>query len=81
MNSTSAANVVPTPVDDVGDQKRMLLLPEKVGGGGFPRIQSPYVPKWTHLEKEMREDRTLVPHPGSRHQNGLPHDYNGVMAV
>ncbi|GFS52596.1 hypothetical protein TNCV_4852251 [Trichonephila clavipes] len=31
----SVANVVPALVDDVGDQERMVLLPEEVGEKGF----------------------------------------------
>ncbi|GFX59694.1 hypothetical protein TNCV_1777341 [Trichonephila clavipes] len=35
------ANVVPAPVDDVGDQKRMVLLPEEVGEEGFIESSPP----------------------------------------
>ncbi|GFU35611.1 hypothetical protein TNCV_2099131 [Trichonephila clavipes] len=40
-----ATNVVPAPVDDARDQKRMVLLPEIVGENGFRRIHFPYVPR------------------------------------
>ncbi|GFU25946.1 hypothetical protein TNCV_5104451 [Trichonephila clavipes] len=35
------ANVVPAPFDYVGDQKRMVLLPEEVGERGFLESRSP----------------------------------------
>ncbi|GFV66349.1 hypothetical protein TNCV_2784051 [Trichonephila clavipes] len=34
-------NVVPAPVDDVGDQKRIVLLPEEVGEEGFLESSPP----------------------------------------
>ncbi|GFY16983.1 retrovirus-related Pol polyprotein from transposon 297 [Trichonephila clavipes] len=36
-----AANVVPAPFDDVGDQKRMVLLPEEVGEECFLESSPP----------------------------------------
>ncbi|GFS51853.1 hypothetical protein TNCV_2959461 [Trichonephila clavipes] len=39
----AVANVVPAPFDYVGDQKRMVLLPEEVGRKRFPRISFPYI--------------------------------------
>ncbi|GFU65876.1 hypothetical protein TNCV_5011741 [Trichonephila clavipes] len=35
------ANVGPTPFDNVGDQKRMVLLPEEVWEKGFQESRSP----------------------------------------
>ncbi|GFT64996.1 uncharacterized protein TNCV_3615011 [Trichonephila clavipes] len=62
------ANIVPaphpTPVDDVGDQKRMVV--EK----GLRESTSPYVPRITRREKDVRGPVMKVP-AGSRRRNVL----------
>ncbi|GFT87945.1 hypothetical protein TNCV_800301 [Trichonephila clavipes] len=54
------ANVVPAPVDDVGDQERMVLLPEEVGEKGFLGSMSPTF-RDRLLYKRTREDRCYGP--------------------
>ncbi|GFW25402.1 hypothetical protein TNCV_3721301 [Trichonephila clavipes] len=50
------ANVVPVPFDYVGDQTRMLLLPEEVGEKSFPESRSPTF-RIDSSRKDIREDR------------------------
>ncbi|GFX90040.1 hypothetical protein TNCV_887381 [Trichonephila clavipes] len=55
-------NIIPTPVDDVRDQERIVLLPEIVREKGF------YVPLRSEIDsskKDTQEDRFSVP-VGSR---------------
>ncbi|GFU65972.1 hypothetical protein TNCV_3458361 [Trichonephila clavipes] len=61
------ANVVPAPFDYVGDQKRMVLLPEEVGEKGFLESHSPTF----QIDSSRRKacGRTVVRVPsGSRRQ-------------
>ncbi|GFS63553.1 hypothetical protein TNCV_4611101 [Trichonephila clavipes] len=53
---TVVANVVPGPVDDAGDQTRMVLLSEIVGKKGFLESPSPTFQDRL-VEKRMCEDR------------------------
>ncbi|GFS93332.1 hypothetical protein TNCV_2697871 [Trichonephila clavipes] len=65
------ANVGPTPFDYVGDQKRMVLLPEEVGEKGFLKPRSPMLRIDSFRKGHARGPGLRVPTGSRRHKRTL----------
>ncbi|GFU33216.1 retrovirus-related Pol polyprotein from transposon 297 [Trichonephila clavipes] len=65
------ANVVPAPFDYVGDQKRMVLLPEEVGEKGFLESRSPTFRIDSSRKGHARGQVLRVPNGGRRQKRAL----------